>query len=261
MRPVMNGIARELERYPLTGRFLMHRLRHALSDHEKELLESLIDRTETYDRPKRLIARGQVCNHSTMLIEGFMVRTIHEHDKRYVVGVQVPGDFVDLHAFALKRLDHDLVTIGPTKVGFVPHDAIERVMEREPHLARLFWFSTLMDAAVHREWILKLEQLKAERRVAHLLCELWKRLEFVGLARPNGFRSPLTQADLADSCGTTAIHMNRTLAELKRQGLAEFRRGTLIAPDRKKLEKHADFDPTYLYGVGDLYIGSELTRD
>ncbi len=233
----------------------MGRLRHAMGEREKEILESSVVDVDEFSGPHKLLARGDVCERSTMLIEGFMLRTIYENGQRYIVGVQVPGDFVDLHAFALKRLDHDLITVGPAKVGYVPHDRLRDLMRSEPHLSRLFWFSTLLDAAIHRQWTLKLGQLKAARRVAHLFAEIWCRLDMVGLARPNGFRTPLTQADLADMCGTTAIHMNRSLSELRRAGIAEFRRGLVTASDRGKLEQFGDFNSDYLYGQGSLHMG------
>lgn len=248
----------DIEQYPLTGRFLLGRSRHAMRAREKALLEESIEAVESYHRAHMILARGTVAERSTILIEGFILRTIVENGRRYVVGIQVPGDFVDLHAYALKRLDHDVITLGPAKVGYVSHERIGRIHEQEPHLSRLLWFSTLLDAAIHRQWTLKLEQLKASRRIAHRLAEIWYRLEMVGLSRPNGFRSPLTQIDLADMCGTTAIHMNRALSELRRDGIAEFRRGTVIARDREALEKTGDFDPAYLYGSGALQIGHEL---
>ena len=244
--------------YPLTGRFLLGRTRHALTEREKALLESSIQEVAEFDRTHRILARGEVATRSTMLIEGYILRTIEEKARRYVVGIHVPGDFVDLHAYALKRLDHDVVTLGPTKVGFVPHERIGEIHRNEPHLSRLFWFSTLVDAAIHRQWILKLEQLKASRRVAHRLSEIWYRLEMVGLGRSNGFRSPLTQIHLADMCGTTPIHMNRALAELRREDVAEFRRGLVVARDRERLERFGDFDPAYLYGEGPLRVEHEL---
>ena len=71
---------------------------------------------------------------------------------------------MDLHAYALKRLDHDLMVIGRAKVGYVPHERLRGCMASEPHLARLFWFSTLLDAAIHREWIMKVAQLRAMGR-------------------------------------------------------------------------------------------------
>lgn len=250
----------ELERYPLTGRFLMGRLRHAMSDREKEILEnSVIDVRETGDA-HRILARGELCERSTMLIEGFIVRAIHENGRRHIVGVQVPGDFVDLHGYALKRLDHDVVTIGPVRLGSVAHVRLDELMANEPHLSRVLWFSTLLDAALHRQWLLKLQQLKVNRRAAHLLAEIWHRLDMVGLSRPNGFRSPLTQTDLAEMCGATAVHMNRAISELRRLGVADFRRGTFTFADRRQIEEYGDFDPTYLYGRGNLHIGDELDK-
>ena len=249
----------EVDTYPLTGRFLLGRLRHAMTAEEKDLIESLIERTERFTGSTTLLERGQLADQSTMLIEGFMMRTIVETGQRFVVGFHVPGDFTDLHAFALKRLDHDVVTLGDTLVGYVSHARLEHVMKDHPHLARLLWFSTLLDAAIHREWILKLQELTAARRVAHVFAELWHRLDLVGLGRRDGLRTPLVQADLADMCGTTAIHMNRALGQLRREGIAEFRRGALYVTDRARLERFGAFNPDYLYGQGDLRVGGELT--
>ena len=249
----------ELERFPLTGRFLMGRLRDALSEDEKGTVESLIERVHDYAHDAKILARGQLSDRSTMLIEGFVLRTINDGDKRFVVGVQVPGDFVDLHAFALKRLDHDLVTLGPARVGFVSHNRLRQLMEENAHLTRLLWFSTLLDAAIHREWTMKLQQLRASKRAAHVFCEIWQRLDFVGLGQDGLIDTPLIQQDLADMCGTTAIHMNRALGQLRKDGVADFRRGTIHVPDRTKLERYATFDPTYLYGEGILGMRGELS--
>jgi len=177
-----------------------------------------------------------------------------------VVGFQVPGDFVDLHAFALKRLDHDLVALGRIKVGHVMHDDLERVMAQEPHLARIFWFSTLLDAAIHREWIMKTAQLRATGRIAHLIAEIWYRLRMVGLGRSSGFQTPLSQIDLADICGISKVHVSRTLTDLRDGGVVDFRRGRITILDGEKLKKIGKFDPIYLYGEGGLQVQDELTQ-
>lgn len=255
--PAMSSIAEEITRYPLTGRFLMGRLRGAMSQAERARLESMVEHVEWIDRPTRLNHRGEVLHHSTMLIEGFILRSIDRDGRRHAVSFHVPGDFVDLHAFPLKRLDHNLDSVGRVKVGHVPHDAISRVMEDEPHLARLFWFSTLLDAAMHREWIMALELMTTPRRIAHILAEVWRRLDMVGLSHPDGFDTPLTQSDLSEICGATAIHTNRALADLRRGGIADFQRGRVTVPDRAALEAYASFAPDYLYGPGTLLVPDE----
>jgi len=244
----------EFDRYPLTGRFLAGRLRHELTDAEKTELEQLVVRTTTLEDGERLIARGDACEWSTILIDGFVLRTLDSGERRYAVSFHVPGDFVDLHCFALKRLDHNIDCVGRATIGQVPHSAITRVMAERPHLARLFWFSTLLDAAMHREWIMKLEQLTAPKRIAHVFAEIWRRLDMVGLGYPDGFETPLRQTDIAEMCGATAIHTNRALADLRRNGLADFQRGKVRIADRRKLEAYADFDPAYLYSDGALAL-------
>lgn len=244
----------EAARYPATGRFLLGRLRDAMSDDEKAALESMVERTEWIDRPTRIVARGARPDRSTMLIEGFMLRTLDGRDggKRHAVSFHVPGDFVDLHCFALKRLDHNIDTVGQVKVGYVPHSAIEQAMRAMPHLGRVLWFSTLLDAAMHREWIMTLEQLTTPRRIAHIVAEIGRRLEMVGLGGPGGFATPLTQADLSEMCGATPIHTNRAIRELRQRGIVDFDRGRVSIPDRAALEGYASFTPDYLYGPWSL---------
>ena len=248
----------ELQQYPNTGRFLAGRLRQAMSDREKRLLEDLVDDPVELEDGHTILQRGHLCSHSTMLIEGFLLRRIEQDGEPSIVALQVPGDFADLHAFALKRLDHDLVTLGPARVGRVPHDRLQAVVAQEPHLARLLWFSTLLDAAIHREWIVSLEALDAPRRTAHLLCEIDYRLEQVGLAEPGRMKTPLTQVHLAKMVGISAVHMNRVVRELRERELADIQRGTVVVPDRARLCAYARFEPDYLYGDGDFAVRGEL---
>ena len=244
----------ELERYPLTGRFLMGRLRGDMSLEEREQLESLICQTEQVNDGEYVIRAGETSDVSTILIQGFMVRSLVKNGQRHAVSFHVPGDFVDLHCFALKKLDHNVECIGPVRYGHVRHRDISRIMQTMPHLARLFWFQTLLDAALHREKIVKLEQLTVPRRIAHLFAEIWRRLEMVGLAFPDGFATPMTQVDIADLCGATAVHTNRAVAELRNSGIADLKRGEVRVADRSALESYGHFEGDYLYGEGSLKL-------
>lgn len=83
-------------------------------------------------------------------------------------------------------------------------------------------------------------------RTAHLLLELGTRLEKANAAKLLGFECPLTQYDLADALGLTAIHVNRMLRELRERGYLEFRHGSVHFLNRQGLERFAGFDPGYL---------------
>lgn len=247
------------EAYPNSWRFLLGRVRHAMSTEEMETVEDLVGDVTNYTGQHTVLHRGEVIERSTLLVEGFVARVIMRDGKRHIVAIHVPGDFVDLHGYALKRLDHSVVTIGTARLAYVPHERLDRVMREQPHLTRLLWFSTLLDAAIHREWILKLEQLNADGRLAHLIAELWHRLNFVGLADPTGFAFPLTQVELADACGTTAIHLNRVVRQLRETGIADISRGRITVLDMERLVELGQFERSYLYGDGMLRVQEELT--
>ena len=235
--------------YPLTGDFLAGRLRHELSEDDLSYIEGLVESVEEHDDGDVLLQRGEMAEYSTILIEGYIFRTIETDKKRCIVGLHVPGDFADLHSFALKKLDHNIVTIGPARVGKVSHERLRAVMEERPHIARAMWYATLLDAAIHRKWIQTLEQLDAPRRIAHLYAELHTRLALIGRDARRALRTPFTQLDMADMCGVSAIHANRAVGKLRDWGIAEIRRGDLYTDDWKVLKRFAQFNPDYLYAA------------
>jgi CRP-like cAMP-binding protein len=72
---------------------------------------------------------------------------------------------------------------------------------------------------------MRLGRQTALERTAHLFLELRQRLAAVGLADGARFPLPLTQEVLADTLGLSIVHMNRTLQQLRREGLVEVKSG------------------------------------
>ena len=239
----------------LTRRFLLGRAREALSDEERQVVEDAVSGTRVVPARTQMLRRGELVNQSMLLIDGFMCRYIDDREGyRQLVSLQVPGDFVDLHAFPLKRLDHDVATLGPCTIAFFEHRALAEILERYPRLSRWLWFSTLLDAAIHREWIFRLGRLGAEGRVAHFFCELYARLEMVELAESGRFALPATQADVAEACGITGVHVNRVLRLMRERELVLFRGGEVTILDHQRLRSMAEFDPVYLYGEHSAWV-------
>ena len=234
----------------LTGRFLLGRARDALSDEERRLVEEAVSTVRSVPARHQVMRRGEPVTTSMMLIDGFMCRYLDDRDgHRQLVSMHVPGDFVDLHGFPMKRLDHDIATLGPCRIAMFEHKTLAELVAQRPHLTRLLWFSTLLDAAIHREWIFRMGRLGADGRVAHFFCELNARLEMVDLARGGRFSLPATQADIAEACGITGVHVNRVLRTMRERDLLLFRSGEAHILDLARLQGLAEFDPTYLYGA------------
>jgi len=238
----------DVVRYPRTGRFLMGRGRGRMTPEERKVLEDSAASVKEYPARHHLVRRGEPVDTSMMLIEGYVSRYMDDREGyRQLVSVHIPGDFVDLHGFPTGRLDHDIGTLGPVKMALFDHQTLVGITERHPSLTRFLWFATLIDAAMHREWIFRLGRLGAEGRLAHFFCELYARLEMVGLAHGGAFDLPLTQPDLAEACGLTGVHVNRTLRTLRERGLLTFRNGRVEILDHRGLCTAAEFASDYLY--------------
>ena len=184
---------------------------------------------------------------SHLLLEGWAYRYLTLSDgRRQIVSVHMPGEFIDLHSFPLQMMDHSIGAFTPCRIALAPHARLRQVTERHPHLARVFWLSTLVDAAIHRQWLLGAGQRSALERIAHLLCELCVRVESVGLSRDRRFRLPMLQSEIADAMGITSVHANRIVQELRGQLILTWQGREVVILDWERLAGIAEFDPTYL---------------
>jgi CRP-like cAMP-binding protein len=224
------------------------RARGSLSAEEEQAVRALVSEIVDVGSDRTVIPEGKELDHSTLLLSGWMARAKDlPSGSRQITDLHVAGDFTDLHSFTLKYLDHDVISITRCKVGIVPHARLKELTEVFPHLARMYWFMTNIDAAVHREWTLSLGRRSAIGRMAHLFCELNIRLGITGLAGDDSYDFPLTQAELGECLGLTSVHVNRTLQELRRRGLMDLQSKRVTISNIAGLKAAAEFDPTYLY--------------
>lgn len=224
------------------------RFRDDISEEEEQVIRSLVAEYRDVPADTIFIRAGHELTVSTLLLDGLMCRYKDLlSGQRQISELHVAGDFADLHSFSLKRLDHSILTLTPCRVGIVPHDRLQAVTERYPHLTRVLWFSTNLDAAIHREWTLSLGKRNARARMANLFCELHVRLDIVGLTERLSYSLRITQDELAECLGITSVYTNRTLQELRELKVLEFRSGTVTILDLEGLRAIAEFDPGYLY--------------
>jgi CRP-like cAMP-binding protein len=221
--------------------------RDTVTSEEADALRASIGTVREAPADRTIIRADEVLEQSTLLIDGLMCRYKDLRDgSRQISELHVPGDFVDLHSFTLKRLDHSIMTLTPCRYALVPHERLKAITERFPHLTRLLWFSTNLDAAIHREWVLSLGRRSALARTAHLFCELYYRFRLVGMTDGMAYRLPITQTELAECLGLTAVHINRMLRTLRDGRLVTFRKGVVTIDDLAGLERVGEFTAAYL---------------
>jgi CRP-like cAMP-binding protein len=144
-------------------------------------------------------------------------------------------------------LDHDLVTLSQAQVAFIAHRHINQLIEKRPTIGRALWRETVVDASIFREWIVRLGTREAAARMAHLVAELRSRLLAVGLAADDEFEFPITQSELAEALGISAVHVNRVIQSFRANGILDIQRSKITLKDIEQLVKIGGFDDLYLH--------------
>lgn len=232
-------------------------VRDRFTEEERAALRALPQKLVRTTGRARIVEEGERPTHACMVLEGMVYRSkMAASGRRQIISFHVPGEMPDLHTVLFKVADHTLETVRHAAVVLVPHEAVLRVAEDYPAIARAFWYDTLLDASVQREALLNIGRRDAMSRTAHLFCELALKLKRAGQVDGATFELPLTQADLADALGVTPIHTNRVLSRLRSQGLVAFNGRSVTIRDWTALAAIGEFDATYLHleGPSDLHI-------
>ena len=219
-----------------------------LDDDDIAAIESLPIVIKDVSDHETVIQDGERPNQCCLVVEGFAVRSkLTSGGRRQILSVHIAGDIPDLQSLHLHVLDHDLITLTPCRLGFIPHAALRALNRERPNIAEALWRDTLIDAAMFREWIINVGQRRAPERLAHLVLEIRERLRLVGRAEGDSFMLPMTQDELSDALGLTPVHINRTLKQLRTDGLLSFHRNEVKILDNARFEELAQFDRLYLH--------------
>jgi len=195
-----------------------------------------------------LVQNGDRPNRCISIVSGLATTSKSTRaGKRQFAAIHVPGDIPDLMSLHLEKMDCDIRTSTDCEIESVEHEDLRILCARHPRLAFALWKITLSDAAIMREWVINLASRSALARLAHFFCEMIVRLDSAGLVQGSSCKLPLTQEDLSDLIGLSAVHINRTLQILRSSGFIAFNDGQLTILNWKKLGYLADFDDSYLH--------------
>jgi len=219
-----------------------------LTAEEEQVLVDACSRTVRLNADEDIVVEGDRPSDCNLLLEGMAFRyKLLPDGKRQIMSFHRAGDIFDAQSFILELMDHSIATLTPCKVATIPHRIMLEITETYPRIARAIWKDTLVDAAVFREWMASIGRRSAYSRIAHLLCEEYVRSKVVGLAKEHSFVWPVTQVQVGDALGLSFVHVNRSLKELRENGLVTVKRGKVMIHDWPGLKHAGQFDPLYLH--------------
>jgi CRP/FNR family transcriptional regulator len=229
---------------PDSARFALHRPEFltALLHGEAAIAALMKDGRFEFEAGKTLVEAGTEHPFVYRLLSGWAGRTRRLEDGRnQFILIFLPGDL-----FAVKSM---FVTRHPDAVQMLSKAVVERVHYRElykaysenPEVAmRCTWQIIEEERRLH-SWVVGLGQGTAEERVALLMLDFQGRLALSGTiaADAQTYEMPMTQAQLADHLGITAVHVNRVLRSFRERSIVSVRDGKVTITDLAALSRHA----------------------
>lgn len=194
-----------------------------------------------------IVQQGERPRSLFMLADGWACHSVTlSNERRQIISYLVPGDICDVHVFDLEVVDFALRTLSDASLVSVSREQLAETATRYPQVAWGLRRLTAISGATLRQWLANLGMRDAYERLAHLFCEMWFRLEAVGLTHGGTFDLPVTQEQLSEMTGLTPVHVNRVLQRMRREGLIALATRSLAIHDLEALRRIAEFDGSYL---------------
>jgi CRP-like cAMP-binding protein len=218
-----------------------------LSDADMAVLSDLYRRRRNFVAGRDLVHQGQTDQAAYILAAGWACSYILlPSGARQIVDIQIPGDFLGLRSLLFRASDHNVEPITAIEASEVLAADLIDVFSKNPRLATAVLWAASRDEAMVVEHLVDVGRRNAAERTGHFLLEMGARLKLVGLGDKTGYACPLSQYHLADTLGLSAVHVNRTLRELREAGYVTFQNGHVTFHDVEGLASFVNFDRTYL---------------
>lgn len=219
-----------------------------LDQEDQEAIYGLASVTRELPAGGYLIREFQRPGPCQVLLAGFAMRSkFSVEGARQITGIQLPGDLLDIQHLYLDQADHSLQALTNITVAEIDRMQLQGLVETRINILRAVFRADEVEGSIAREWLLNVGQRTGRQRIAHLICETAVRLKRQNVDDMFGYVLPMTQEQLGDATGMTAVHVNRMLKQLVSEGcIARDRHKTTIL-NWERLSEAADFNPSYLH--------------
>ncbi len=215
-----------------------------LDVNELGIVESFRAGNRKLDAGTDIFTQGEVGSEVYTLLEGWvMLYTLLEDGRRQIVDFCVPGAFLGFQPDLDAPSRHTSEALTAVKVCVFPKRGLLTMFGSHPKMALRMACIAARDQAFAYQHLTSVGRRTARERIANLLLELFVRVrQSAPEASGDAIRLPLTQEHLGDALGLTSVHVNRTLRDLREDGVLTVKRGALSILDPDRLAEEAGFN-------------------
>ncbi len=226
------------------GSCLAERLSHhiILTESERDALDSLEDDQRHVRRGTVVVAEGDASCELYVLQKGWLQSSVLlGNGGRQIMRINLPGDLIGLPGLAFEEAPETIRALTDATLCPFDRQHLATLFEAHPRLAALLFALTLAERAALADRLASVGRTPARARVAALLCDIFIRLRIVEGGDPGTVHVPLTQEEIGDATGLTAVHVNRMIRGLVDDEIFERSGNFMRLVDERRLIEEASF--------------------
>ena len=230
------------------GGCLTDRLAHyvPLTPDEKDALALLEEQERSYRRGALIRSENDTARELFIVHKGWL----HSHallgnGSRQIMRLHFAGDILGLSSLAFGQSTDSIVAVTDVTLCPFDRDKLATLFEQHPRLGALIFTLSVAERVTLADRLASIGRTSARMRVASLICELVARLRITGGKDMKEFHIPLTQEEIGDSTGLTAVHVNRMMRGLVDDGLIARNGNTVSILDERRLVQEVNFVDRY----------------
>ncbi len=207
-----------------------------LSEEDRERVRLLGEPPASLPRHAVLRREGEAPRHIYLLLSGWVgASVLLPGGERQIVKFHLPGDMLGTPSMCLAQAADTLTALTPVTISRVPLAAFGALFASSPRFAAAMFLSVQRERVALMDRLAAVGRTPAIARVAALLLDVEERLRALGRAGDDSFDLPLTQEQIGDHLGLTAVHVNRVFRQMGETGLVTRERQRIVLLDPARL--------------------------
>lgn len=154
---------------------------------------------------------------------------------RQILKFLIPGDVLTAALIFDRVSPLSVKALTAVRIGGFARSEIRENFRADPDDISAITGILAGEARDSAELAAMLGRCSAERRVAHLIANLVRRLAAGHVVGGQRYPFPLRRRHIADSVGLTTVHVSRVLGRLRSQGIISLSDGAIEVLDRQAL--------------------------
>ncbi|MGQ0559293.1 MAG: Crp/Fnr family transcriptional regulator [Sphingosinicella sp.] len=213
-----------------------------LSQGERAALDRLEEIERSFRRGAIVLGEGEAGRELFVVRSGWLHSSVMlGNGARQIKRFHFSGDLVGLPLLAFADSPETLAAVTDLTLAGFSREKLASLIGDQPRLGMLLLALTVAERVSLADRMASIGRTSARTRVSYLLCEIWIRLRRLGLTKAGSIQLPLTQEDIGDATGLTAVHVNRMMRALSEDGLIERVSGHFRVLDEARLCTEGNF--------------------